>query len=199
MPKAASHLIIMLSAVPFAWTLPRMSRACCGRGKVRRKPEPTLMRPTQSMVHPISPSMHSRLLLLLFVMAGLVVAFAPLPVPSIAPQERTFRMEAHQFAYSPSEIEVNAGDSVTIQLVSTDVVHGLYIDGYNISVEADPGQTATLTFVANKPGAFRFRCNVTCGAMHPFMIGKFTVGGNTWLYRSMGLAILGVVGFFPLF
>ena len=77
--------------------------------------------------------------------------------------------------------------------MSTDVVHGLYVDGYDISVEADPGQTATLTFVADKPGSFRFRCNVTCGAMHPFMIGKLTVGSNHLLYRSVGLAALAIV------
>jgi len=131
---------------------------------------------------------------LLLVMAGLVVAFAPLPVPSIAPQERTFQIDARQYSYSPSELNVNAGDTVTIKLVSNDVVHGLYVDGYDVSVEADPGQAKTLTFVANKPGSFRFRCNVTCGAMHPFMIGRLTVGSNYWLYRSIGLAILAIVG-----
>jgi heme/copper-type cytochrome/quinol oxidase subunit 2 len=134
--------------------------------------------------------MNSRFILLLLVMAGLVVAFTPLPVQSIAPQERTFRIEARQFAYSPSELSVNPGDKVTIQLVSTDVVHGLYVDGYDISVKADPGQTATLTFIADKSGSFRFRCNVTCGAMHPFMIGKLTVGTNNWFYRSIGLALV---------
>ena len=138
--------------------------------------------------------MKPRFSLLLFVMAGLVVAFAPLPVQPIAPQERTFRIEAGQFAYSPSELQVNAGDTVTIKLVSTDVVHGLYVDGYDISIEADPGQTGTLSFVAGKPGSFRFRCNVTCGAMHPFMIGKLTVGSNNWLFRSIGLAMLAMVG-----
>lgn len=139
--------------------------------------------------------MRSRLaLLLLFFATGLVVAFAPLPVPVSAPQERTFRIDAHQFAYSPSELKVNAGDKVNIELVSNDVVHGLYVDGYNISVEADPGQTATLSFIADKAGSFRFRCNVTCGAMHPFMIGKLTVGSNDWLYRSIGLAAIALMG-----
>lgn len=132
--------------------------------------------------------------LLFFAMTGLVVAFAPLPVQTAAPQARTFRIDARQFAYSPSELLVNTGDKVTVQLVSDDVVHGLYVDGYDVSVEADPGQTATLTFIADKPGSFRFRCNVTCGAMHPFMIGKLTVGTNQWLYRSVGLAAL-VVSF----
>lgn len=137
--------------------------------------------------------MRSHLLLLLFVMAGLAVAFAPLPVSSIAPQERTFQIDARQFAFSPSELRVNPGDTVTIQLVSTDVVHGLYVDGYDVSIEADPGQTTTLSFVANKPGSFRFRCNVTCGAMHPFMIGKLNVGSNNWLFRSLGLAMIAIL------
>jgi len=136
------------------------------------------------------------MILLLLALAGLVMAFAPLPVQSVPQQARTFRIEARQFAYSPSEIQVNSGDTITIQLVSTDVVHGLYIDGYDLSVEADPGQTALLTFVANKPGSFRFRCNITCGAMHPFMIGKLSVGINQWLYRSIGLSALALVGVF---
>lgn len=129
-------------------------------------------------------------------LAALIVAFAPLPPQSTTSHARTFRIDARQFAYSPSELKVNTGDTVTIQLVSTDVVHGLYMDGYDISVEADPGQTATLTFVADKPGSFRFRCNITCGAMHPFMIGKLIVGGNDWLLRSISLAALAVVGVF---
>jgi heme/copper-type cytochrome/quinol oxidase subunit 2 len=138
--------------------------------------------------------MRFHLSLLLLAMAGLAVAFAPLPAPVGASQERTFQIDARQFAYSPSELAVNPGDTVTIELVSTDVVHGLYIDGYDLSVEADPGQTASITFTASKPGSFRFRCNVTCGAMHPFMIGKLTVGSNDWLYRSAGLAVVAVLG-----
>lgn len=138
--------------------------------------------------------MRGSLSFLLLAMAGLAAAFAPLPVPVIAPQERAFQIEARQFSYAPSEIHVNPGDTVTIQLVSTDVVHGLYIDGYDLSAEADPGQSATMTFKANKPGSFRFRCNVTCGAMHPFMIGKLTVGANDWLFRSAVLAVVAVLG-----
>lgn len=138
--------------------------------------------------------MHSRLLLLLFVIAGLIVAFAPLPVQPLTPQARTFRIEAQQFAYSPSELKVSPGDTVTVELVSTDVVHSLYIDGYGISVEADPGLTGTMTFVADRAGSFRFRCSVTCGAMHPFMIGKLTVGRNEWFIRSIGLGMLALAG-----
>lgn len=138
--------------------------------------------------------MKPRFSLLFFLMTGLVVAFTPLPVPSIPSQARIFQINAQQFAYSPSELHVNPGDTVTIQLVSTDVVHGLYVDGYDVSVESDPGQTGSLTFIADKPGSFRFRCNVTCGAMHPFMIGKLNAGTNNWFYRSIGLTVLAVFG-----
>lgn len=130
--------------------------------------------------------------------AALAIAFAPLPPGApLKPVARVFRVEARQFAYAPAEFRVNPGDTVTIRLVSTDVVHGIYLDGYGVSVVADPGQTATLTFLADRSGSFRLRCNVTCGAMHPFMIGKLTVSTPEWLFRSIGLAILATVGFFP--
>ena len=127
--------------------------------------------------------------------AALVMAFAPVPTGAApAPVQRHFSLQASQYAYAPSQLRVNAGDTVTIELISTDAVHGLYIDGYDVSMEADPGQNVTLTFVADRPGSFRFRCNVTCGALHPFMIGKLNVGGNTLLYRAAGIAVLGLLG-----
>jgi heme/copper-type cytochrome/quinol oxidase subunit 2 len=132
---------------------------------------------------------------MLITIAALLVAFAPIPAlgPS-APATRLLRIDASQSSYAPSELSVNRGDTVTIVLTSTDAVHGIYVDEYGVSVQADPGQTATLTFVADRPGSFRFRCNVTCGALHPFLIGKLTVGGNTLLYRSLGITLLGALG-----
>jgi heme/copper-type cytochrome/quinol oxidase subunit 2 len=126
----------------------------------------------------------------LFVLAGAALVLAPLPIRTAPTSQRTLRVEASQFAYLPAVLQVNPGDTITIELVSTDVVHGLYLDGYGISVTADPGQTARLTFKADKPGSFRFRCNVTCGALHPFMIGKLQVGPNTLLWRAIALTVL---------
>ena len=125
-----------------------------------------------------------------FALIGVVIVIAPLPRRSSASGEKVFRIEAAQFAYTPGEIHVNTGDLVTLELISTDVAHGLYLDGYEISVTADPGQTRRLTFKADRPGAVHFRCNVTCGAMHPFMIGKLIVGRNDWLLRAIGLVVL---------
>ncbi|MEJ5240097.1 MAG: 4Fe-4S binding protein [Anaerolineales bacterium] len=126
----------------------------------------------------------------LLALSALAVAFAPLPSPAPSGQVKTLRLEAGQFAYRPAELRVNVGDTVVLQLVSTDVVHGVYVDGYGVSATAEPGQTATLTFTADRVGTFRLRCNVTCGALHPFMIGKITVGRNDALYRALGLLVL---------
>ena len=56
---------------------------------------------------------------------------------------------------------------------------------------AGPGE---LSFVADRSGAFRFRCNVACGNLHPFMIGKLVVGPNlTWL-RAIAATLITAVG-----
>jgi plastocyanin len=134
-----------------------------------------------------------RIQVLFFLSLALVsLALVPLPAASSVPQERLFRVEAKDFRYSPSVLHVNPGDRVTIELVSEDVVHGIFIDGYDLEVHADPGQPARLSFVANQAGSFRLRCSVTCGALHPFMIGQLKVGINWLFWKALGGAILSV-------
>ncbi len=140
----------------------------------------------------IHGSTKNKLYLFLAVVA-LGMLLTPVPISSAAPQERHFRIVAKSFEYSPGTIRVNQGDRVTIDLVSKDVVHGLYLDGYGLEVAADPGQTQRLSFVADRSGSFRFRCSVTCGALHPFMIGKLEVGTNWLFWKSAGLAVLAVL------
>jgi heme/copper-type cytochrome/quinol oxidase subunit 2 len=118
--------------------------------------------------------------------------FAPLPATAAAPVERTFRIQAGQFEYSPAVLHANPGDRVTIELEAQDVMHGLAIDGYNLAIESEPGRVARLSFIADRSGSFRFRCSVTCGNLHPFMIGKLQVGSNTLLLRAGLLALLAV-------
>lgn len=129
----------------------------------------------------------------------LVVLLVPLPVMGAAPQERHVTVVANNFAFEPGIVEVNRGDTLVIDLESADVVHGLYLDGYGVSTEAEPGRPGQLRLVADRDGAFRFRCNVTCGSLHPFMIGKLVVGPNlTWLRAlvATGLTAIGAMALF---
>lgn len=124
---------------------------------------------------------------------GLFVLFVPIPTGASTPVDRTYRVEASRFEYSPALLKANPGDRLTIELVAMDVVHGLSIDGYNLAATADPGQTTKLTFIADRVGTFRFHCTTTCGNLHPFMIGKLQVGQDTFLLRS--IALMGLVLF----
>jgi heme/copper-type cytochrome/quinol oxidase subunit 2 len=120
----------------------------------------------------------------------LAITFMPFPAGTGLPGTHDLRIAASQYEFNPGVIKVKRGDRVTVELESTDVVHGLYLDGYDLEVTADPGQTASLSFIADKSGTFRFRCSVTCGPLHPFMIGKLKVGNNTLLWRGLALAVL---------
>ncbi len=120
---------------------------------------------------------------------ALLILFLPVPQPKARPQERFYRVEARQFAFSPAVLQVNPGDRVVIELRSSDVVHGLYVEGYDVEVIAEPGQPGRLVFEARRPGTFRLRCSVTCGDLHPFMVGQLRVGRNPWLWRGLVLAL----------
>ncbi len=126
---------------------------------------------------------------------SLVVLLFPLPQARAEGASRTLRIEARQFAFEPGELKVRPGEKVTLELVAVDVAHGLYVEGYDLEVRAEPGQTARLTFVADRPGTFRLRCSVTCGDLHPFMVGKLQVGSRLWFWRALGLmAVAGWAG-----
>lgn len=126
----------------------------------------------------------------LLALTALGIAAVPLPSSGSRPAVRTIRIEAGMTGFTPSTVRVNHGDRVTVELVSTDVVHGIHLDGYGVSAAADPGQPARFSFVADRAGTFRFRCSVTCGSLHPFLVGALQVGPNLLLWRAAAIAAL---------
>ncbi len=109
-------------------------------------------------------------------------------------EEKFFEIRAKKFSYTPNRIEVNKGDTVRIRLLSEDVHHGMYVDGYGVQATAYPGKDGSLKFVADKPGRYIFRCSVTCGEFHPYMIGHLRVSPNTPLRWIAGI-VLGMAAF----
>jgi cytochrome c oxidase subunit 2 len=108
--------------------------------------------------------------------------------------ERFFEIKAKKFSYSPNIIKVNKGDLVRIRLISEDVTHGLFLDGYGLNTTTYPGQEGYLEFIADKPGRFSFRCSVTCGEFHPYMIGYLIVEPNLRFLIYMALTIIVGIG-----
>lgn len=132
-------------------------------------------------------------LLALFTALALVVLLVPLPA-GVVPTVHTLTLDMHQYAFTPSRLEVNHGDQVIINLTASDVVHGFYLDGYDIQQRVEPGITQQINFTADQPGKFRYRCSVSCGSLHPFMIGELVVNGNIPLWRAVALLAVGLIG-----
>jgi heme/copper-type cytochrome/quinol oxidase subunit 2 len=127
------------------------------------------------------------------IVSSLLVAFLPFPAAGDLGKDQIIDIQASQFQFEPGTIKVKPGDQVTINLTALDVAHGIYLDGYGLDLKVDPGQTKSFTFTADRQGSFRFRCSVSCGAFHPFMIGKFQVGPNSTLLRGVGLSAIALI------
>jgi nitrous-oxide reductase len=89
------------------------------------------------------------------------------------------KMVAVRSTFTPTSIEVNKGDTVSIHVTNiettTDELHGLGIIEYNVNVVIDPGETKTVTFVADKSGVFPYYCTNFCSALHQEMQGYLLV------------------------
>lgn len=131
----------------------------------------------------------SALILLSLVGLALAIVFLPLSLWT-EPVTRDITMTADQFAYDPSILRVNRGDQVRLNLKAADVVHGFYLDGYDLEVRVEPGLSQQVEFVADRAGKFRYRCSVSCGSLHPFMIGELVVAPNLMFARAVGLTLV---------
>ncbi len=134
------------------------------------------------------------------VITGLLIIAAlavPLPLPTFAasaPRTREITVDARAFAYTPASIEIHRGDTVNLTLESLDTAHGLAIDGYDVNLQAEPGQSAHTTFVADKEGKFKFRCSISCGPLHPFMIGELQIDPQFPLGRALAATLVATLG-----
>jgi heme/copper-type cytochrome/quinol oxidase subunit 2 len=125
--------------------------------------------------------------------AVLALAILLLPLPAQASGEtRVIELNAAAYEFAPGRVQVNSGDTVIIELSASDVVHGFYLDGYGIKQRVTPGVTERIEFVADRPGKFRYRCSVSCGPLHPFMIGELVVGPNIPFWRTVGVMLTAV-------
>ncbi len=148
-------------------------------------------------------------------MLGGLGGFLFAAVHQASPQDRTFTITAHKYAYDPPVLRVNRGDRIHLQLVAKDVTHGFYLEGYDVDAKMRPEngtfwtrqpsqggdykEVEEFSFVASRPGKFRYRCSITCGYMHPFMQGELIVSPNYLYSTSVGLSVGMALGMLLLF
>ena len=110
-------------------------------------------------------------------LAAVVVGGA---VASTAPDQSTeprkIDLTAKKFAFSPSRIEVKAGETVELDLNSIDTKHGFECKELGIKkLTFEKNKPATVTFTATTPGVFEFKCANFCGFGHGKMKGQIVV------------------------
>ncbi|WP_239618282.1 cupredoxin domain-containing protein [Cohnella mopanensis] len=84
---------------------------------------------------------------------------------------KAITIDATNFKFDQNEIKVKKGEEVSITLKNSQGNHAIKIEGYDKEVKGN----ATVTFVADKSGEFKFICSVFCGKGHNEMTGKLIV------------------------
>ncbi|MBV8067138.1 MAG: cupredoxin domain-containing protein [Candidatus Eremiobacteraeota bacterium] len=96
-----------------------------------------------------------------FAGAGIVSgSAAPSPVINI---------DASNWKFTPSTIQVHAGQPTTLHLISTEGVHGIQSEELGIPMTAITGSAKTVVFTPEKTGKYVLHCAIMCGAGHANM------------------------------
>ena len=94
----------------------------------------------------------------------------------IAPPDGALELEIdtephfQSFQYTLREVQLEAGDTVTLSFKARREYHTFTIDRLGIDEVITPGQLNTFSYTFHVPGAFEFYC-----IPHPYMTGVVTV------------------------
>jgi cytochrome c oxidase subunit 2 len=85
-------------------------------------------------------------------------------------QTRVIEIHAKRFSFTPGEITITKGETVTLSLTSDDATHGLSIPELGINVTITKGKTTKVEVTPQQVGTFEGRCNHFCGVGHGSMV-----------------------------
>lgn len=96
-------------------------------------------------------------------------------VVQTGPLRYEVRLIGQIWSFTPNEIRVPVGSTVTFVATSRDVIHGLFIPAVNVNVMLIPGQIAQVSARFDRPGEFFIACHEYCGIAHHTMGGRIIV------------------------
>lgn len=112
-----------------------------------------------------------RKLIMAIVLASAVAA----NTPSRAATPRVVEITAKRFGFSPNQITLKKGETVTLRLTSEDVTHGFFMRALKIDEVVEPGKPTDITITPQTAGIFTTICDHFCGANHGNMNMKIVV------------------------
>ena len=113
--------------------------------------------------------------------AGAALVFFQGPAPEVPAtgDVKQFSLTARQWEFDQTQLEVNTGDMVILNVTGLDdgtgTGHGFAISEYDIDEVIRVSETQTIQFIATRQGTFSFFCSVPCGSGHNTMRGTFVV------------------------
>jgi cytochrome c oxidase subunit II len=96
-------------------------------------------------------------------------------VREVGPGRYEVVLIAAAWAFTPREIRVPAGAEVTFISTSTDVIHGVHVEGTRANFMVIPGHITRITTSFREPGEHLIICHEFCGAGHHLMYGTLIV------------------------
>lgn len=109
-----------------------------------------------------------------------VAALAVAVLDDAPASELRIEVVAHQYWWeyrypdlgvvTANELHIPAGETVTLEMRSDDVVHSLWVPALGGKTDLVPGRTTTMTLEADDPGTFQGRCAEYCGLQHAKML-----------------------------
>jgi cytochrome c oxidase subunit 2 len=103
---------------------------------------------------------------------GLIWYAAAAPVRAEEPPQ-VVKIMASKYQFIPDHITLTKGEPITIQLTSTDRMHGFLLRALKIDSTIEPGKTTSITVTPDAVGTFKAICDHYCGIGHGGM--KMTV------------------------
>jgi cytochrome c oxidase subunit 2 len=92
-----------------------------------------------------------------------------------APGERTVRVVAKKWDFTPAVIQARKGETLVFELTAPEVPMGFSLPDFNVRTDVVPGKPATLKLTPDKAGTFTFLCDIFCGDGHETMNGQLVV------------------------
>ena len=81
--------------------------------------------------------------------------------------------------FTPEIVEANEGDEITFHITNAeraeDETHGFAVSTYIGNLSLEPGKTASVSFKADRAGAFSYYCTEFCSALHLEMEGYLMI------------------------
>ena len=89
----------------------------------------------------------------------------------VVAENNTLDIEGTNFEFGSEKFVVKSGEEVTINFKSTEGIHGLAIDDFDVNISNE----GTATFTPTEPGEYKIYCSIPCGEGHDNMVSTLVV------------------------